>query len=56
MFNNENNNIIKETKTDKNRNLEFKIIRYYNTKNQIIKEERFDHNKNLEITHKFIYY
>lgn len=55
LYRDNNNNIIKETETDKNGNLEFEIRKYYNSHNQIIKEERYDGKGNLEITHKYIY-
>jgi len=55
FYKDNNNNIIKETKTDKNGNLEYEIKKYYNSQNQIIKEERFDDKGSLEITHKYTY-
>lgn len=55
FYRDSNNNIIKQTETDKNGNLEFEIRKFYNNQNQIIKEERFNGDGKLEITHKYIY-
>lgn len=55
FYKDSNNNIIKQTETDKNGNLAFEIRKFYNNQNQIIKEERYNGDGKLEITHKYLY-
>ena len=55
FYKDSNNNIIKQTETDKNGNLEFEIRKKYNNLNEIIKEERYNGDGKLEITHNYIY-
>lgn len=55
FYKDNNNNIIRQTITDKDGKIEYEIKKQFNVNNQITKEERFNENGEIEITHKYIY-